>query len=327
MKKISIILLAVLLLLMIGCTSPEQNEISVEEPLTIEVAGLKGPTSMGMVKLFDEYTVPYENVQFNYSVESAPDLLIGKLVQGELDIAAVPTNLANIIHVKTEGKYQLSSINTLNVLYVVTNGVEVNSLKDLEGKTVHMSGKGATPDFVTRYLLEKNGLTPDEDVTLDFSLDHSSLAQAIVAGDVEVAILPEPFVTITKAQQPEMKVAVDLQEEWEQVEDSLLAFGGLIIKKDLIENHPDVVNQFLAEYEKSVTWVNENPAEAGQLIEKHGIFDNATLAENAIPKANIVYMDAWEVKEEMNQYYEILYNFEPASIGGQLPDESLYYEK
>src|SRR6056297_631145 len=304
------------------------EEEIVEENIEVNVAGLNGPTSIGMIKLFEDYTNPNENVEISYTNASAPDQLVGKLIQGELDFAAVPTNLASVIYNKTEGAYQLTNVNTLNVIYILTNGVEVNSIKDLKGKTVHISGKGATPDYMMKYLLSENQLAIDEDVTLDFSLDHASLAQALSAGDVEIAVLPQPFVTTVQMNNPDVKVAVDLLDEWEAVAgDALFAMGGLVVRTAFAKEHPEIVEAFLGMYDESVDYVNKNPKAAAALVEKHGILPKAKIAELAIPLSNIVYMDAYEHKEAINEYYQILYDFNKASVGGQLPDDAFYYKK
>lgn len=343
MKKVLLFILSVLLVVSIaGCAKKQpKEEVEVKEKevvndeekteivdLDLNVAGLKGPTSMGMIKLFEDYTNPSEGLNINYTVESAPDLLVGKLIKGELDIATVPTNLASIIYNKTKGKYKLVNINTLNVMYIMTDGAEINSIKDLKDETLYISGKGATPDFVTRYLIEKNGLIIGEDINVDFSLDHSSLAQAINSGEVKFGVLPQPFVTTLMMKNSDVKIGVDLQKEWEAVEDdSLLALGGLLVKTELIENHPEIVNNFLDEYKKSVEYVNSNPKGASILIEKFGILPKAKMAEMAIPKCNIVYKDAKDIQNELNEYYKILFDFNPKSVGGKLPDDEFYYKK
>jgi NitT/TauT family transport system substrate-binding protein len=307
-------------------TAPEEE--TIEEKINVSVAGLNGPTSIGMIKLFEDYTNPTKNIEINYTNASAPDQLVGKLIQGELDFAAVPTNLASIIYNKTDGAYQLTNVNTLNVIYILTNGVEINSIKDLEGKTVHVSGKGATPDYMMKYLLAENGLVVDEDVVLDFSLDHASLAQALSAGDVEIAVLPQPFVTTVRMNNPDVDVAVDLLDEWEAVAgDALFAMGGLIVRTEFAKENPEIVEAFLGMYGESVAYVNKNPEAASVLVEKHGILPKAKIAELAIPLSNIVYMDAYENKEAINEYFQILYNFNKASIGGELPDDAFYYKK
>jgi len=306
----------------------ETEKAIVEEQIKVRVAGLNGPTSIGMIKLFEDYTNPKKNVEITYTNASAPDQLVGKLIQGELDFAAVPTNLAAIIYNKTDGAYQLTNVNTLNVIYILTNGVEIDSIKDLKGKTVHISGKGATPDYMMKYLLNANGLVVDEDVILDFSLDHASLAQALSAGDVEIAVLPQPFVTTVKMNNPDVNVAVDLLDEWEAVAgDALFAMGGLVVRTEFAKEHPEIVKAFLDMYDEGVAYVNKNPKAASLLVEKYGVLPKAKIAELAIPLSNIVYMDAYEYKDAINEYYQILFDFNKASIGGELPDDEFYYRK
>jgi len=328
MKKILLITLVVLLLLStLGCNNNSVNTV-IEEPLNLNVATLKGPTGIGMIQLIDSYTNPTDNLHFNYIIESSPDSLVAKLIKGELDIAAVPTNLASIIYNKTEGNYKLANINTLNVMYIVSKGAKIDSIKDLKGKTLYISGQGATPDYVTRYLLKENNLEIGKDIEVNYTLDHASLSQAILSGDVEIGVLPEPFVTTTMMKDPEVTISVDLLEEWEKIaDDTLLALGGIIIKTELIENHPEIVTNFLNEYKSSVNYVNNNIVESSKLVEKHKILPSAKLAELAIPKCNIVYMDASENKENLDKYYKILFDFNPKSIGGKLPDSNFYYQK
>jgi len=328
MKKILLLTLITLLLLStLGCNDNSVNT-TIEEPLNLKVATLKGPTGIGMIKLIDSYTNPIENLSFDYTIESSPDLLVAKLIKGELDIAAVPANLASIIYNKTDGKYKIANINTLNVMYIVSKGIKIDSIADLKGKTLYISGQGATPDYVTRYLLKENNLEIGKDIEVNYTLDHASLSQAILSGDVEIGVLPEPFVTTTMMKDPDITISVDLLTEWEKIEDdSVLALGALIIKSELINNHPEVVKNFLNEYKSSIEYVNTNIPEAAKLVEKHGILPKSKLAELAIPKCNIVYMDAFENQDRLNNYYKILFDFNPKSIGGKLPDSNFYYKK
>lgn len=327
MKKISIsIFLIIVLIFSVSCnkeTVDNQPKDEKEESRVLKVAGLKGPTSMGMIKLIDSYH-SNENTKFEYSILSSPKELIGKLINEELDFATVPTNMASIIYQKTNGKYKLANINTLNVLHMMSYD-QVNSLSDLNGKTIYVSGKGATPEYVTRYIIEKSGL----DIELNFKFDdHAALAKALIAGDVENAILPQPFVTTVTMKSEKVNRSFDLLNEWEKVEsDSMLALGGLLIKTELIEKDPKIVNQFLDEYKGSVEFVNQNSESTSKLIKKYEILPNEKIALKAIPNSNIVYKDISEVKEKLDKYYKILFDFNKKSIGGKLPDDNFYYLK
>jgi NitT/TauT family transport system substrate-binding protein len=344
MKRIISLLLLTLLIIgsMAGCTGnqetapevPMENEEAEgnqtpEEPVVtrnVMIAGLKGPTSMGMIKLFEEKALNSDAYAVEYMAESAPEALIGKIINGDVQIAAVPTNLASVLYNKTEGEVQFLALNTLGVIHIV-GSADIASLEDLRGQTLYVSGQGATPDYAINYLLEKAGLT--EDIAIEFFPDHASLAQAVIAGDAPAAVLPQPFVTQVVMKSENVSLLVDLNEAWGEATENAgdLAMGCLIVNKEFAENNRDFVAEFMTEYEKSVNWVNENPTEAGVLIESNGILPNAKLAETAISKCAIVFRPAQEAKDEIIAFLEILMNYNPSSVGGKLPNEDFFYSE
>ncbi len=305
-----------------GCTAKE-----VIEPVTLNVAALKGPTGMGMVKLMEGNEEKQGDIDYEFMVTGAPDELIGKVINGEVDIAALPTNMASVIYKKTNGQIQLAAVNTMGVLYILEKGNEIKSIADLKGKKIYSSGKGATPDYVLRYILKENGIDPEKDVEIDFTMQHADLATMVAAGDAEIALLPQPFVTTTVMKNKDVRIALDMTEEWNRVagDGSKLAMGCIVVQKEFAENNKEALNKFLQEYEASVEWVNANHAEAGVLVEKYGILPKAKLAEMAIPKSSIVFVDAEESKDMLNGFYKILFDFNPKSVGGELPGEEFYY--
>ena len=310
-------------------TESSQDEEEPEKPVEsvdVTIAGLKGPTSIGMIRLIDEKALNNESYNVEYLIEGAPNNLVGKIINGEIDIAAVPTNLASILYNKSKGEVKFLALNTLGVIYVVGTE-EVSSIEDLEGMEVSISGKGATPEFAFNYLLEQNSMT--DKTSTEYMLDHSSLAQQVIAEDTKIAVLPQPFVTQVMMNNPNVKILIDLNEEWEKATngESILAMGGLIVNSEFAENNPEFIKDFLEEYEGSVNWVNNNHEEAGKLVEKNGVLPNAKLAEKAIPNCSIVYQDAEEAKDKVNGFLEILHGSNPASIGGSMPDENFYYKK
>ena len=299
-----------------------------DKPEKIRVAALNGPTGMGMVKMMED-AQEGEDSNYEFSTYGAPDELLGKVINGEVDIAALPTNMASVIYNKTDGQIKLAAINTLGVLYVLEDGNEINSIEDLKGKKINVSGKGATPDFILQYLLKEHGLDPEKDVELDFSMQHADLAAAVAAGDAKIALLPQPHVTSALMKNENIRIALDITQEWEKVvgETNPLPMGCIVVQKEFAEKYPAVLDDFMNQYEDSVKWVNENHGEAGQLIEKHGILPNAKLAEKAIPKCNIVFLAGEEAKSPMNEFLKILLELNPASVGGELPGEDFYYIK
>lgn len=338
MKKF-LILLLLFTLIISGCAqtaeepvdnTPSDDTEAVEEtiiePTAVSVAGLKGPTSMGMIQLIDQSLPKLDQYTVEYTSYGAPDELVGKIINGEVQIAAVPTNLASVLYNKTEGKVQLLAVNTLGVIHIVGSS-PLESMEDLKGETLYLSGKGATPDYAVNYMLEALGLS--EEVAVEFYPDHASLAQAVIAKDVAYAVLPQPFVTQVTMQSEDVSLLIDLNEVWDVASNSQseLAMGCLVVNTEFAATNPDFIDSFLSDYEASVDYVNENPADAGILIEKNGILPSAVLAEKAIPNCAIVYETPVEAQNEINNFLEILFSYNPSSIGGKLPDDAFYYGK
>jgi NitT/TauT family transport system substrate-binding protein len=299
----------------------EQNE-----PINVTIAGLKGPTSIGMIKLIDEKALNSDKYNVDYVAESAPDSLTGKIISGEIQISSLPINLASILYNKTGGAVQIMALNTIGNLYVVGTD-EITSIKDLEGKTLGMSAKGSTPDFIMNYLLKQNEL--GDKVELDYALDHATLAQTVIAEDTKVALLPEPFATQVKMNNTNVKVLIDLNKEWEDATngESEVYTGCIIVNKEFAENNKEFVTEFLKQYEASVNWVIDNPADASVLVEKNEIMPSAALVEKAIPYCGITYKFAKDQQENINSFYKILFDSNPDSVGGTLPDDNFYYSE
>ena len=294
---------------------------------TVTIAGIAGPTSIGMIQMIDGQKLNYDNYTTEYEIAQAPDMLVGKIINGEIQIAALPTNMAAILFNRTEGKIQFLAQNTLGVLYVVgPEASGVKSLSGLEGKRVVMSGSGSLPEYAMNYLINENKLT--DRVKLEFSPDHPSAAQLLLAGDADAAVLPQPFVTQVLSKNDKMEILLDITKEWDKVsKDSVLSMGCLVVNREFAEKNPNYIKEFLRLYEESVDFVNANPKEAAVMVENAGIIASAAIVERAIPYCNIIFSGAWEAKDKINGFLAVLYGFDPASIGGALPDDSFYYKE
>lgn len=341
MKKISFLLVIVLVfgLLLSGCSNepaktpvpdetveegPPAEEPEAVDPVSVTIAGLKGPTSIGMIKMIDEKALQSDKYKVEYIQEAAPDSLTGKIISGDIQISSVPINLASVLYNKTQGKVQLAAVNTIGNLFIV--GVEdINSIPQLEGKILGMSAKGSTPDFAMNYILKQANL--EGKTELNYMLDHASLAQSVIAEDSEVALLPQPFVTQTTMKNPNVNILIDLNEAWNDAADgkSELYTGCIVINKEFAKNNPDFVSEFLAEYENSVNWVLENQKDASALVAKHEIMPDAALVEKALPYCGITFKKAMDAKEGLNDFYQILFDSNPASVGGSMPDDEFYF--
>jgi NitT/TauT family transport system substrate-binding protein len=338
MKKYKLLtILLVLIILLSGCSNNLSSEdssledeniekVETEDAIDVTIAGLKGPTSIGMIKLIDEKALNNNQYNVNYVAESAPDSLTGKIINGEIQISSLPINLASIIFNKTEGEVQLLGLNTIGNLYIIGTE-ELNSIEDLKGKTIGMSAKGSTPDYAINHILKQNNL--GNEVDLDYVTDHATLAQSVIAEDTKIALLPEPFVTQVIMKNKNAKILLDLDDVWNTSTKgkSELITGCIIANKKFAENNREFIDAFMKQYEESVKWVNQNPSDASILVEKNEIMPNANLVEKAIPNSGITFKYAIDAKEIIQNFYQILFDSNPTSIGGSLPNEDFYYSK
>lgn len=320
-------------------TQPETEEPVQEAPATLRVGALKGPTAMGLVELMkasdlvsagEDVPQAYDNLPdavdtYTFTLAAAATELAPQLVKGDLDIACVPANLAATLYQQTEGEVVTLGINTLGVLYIVENGNAVQSLADLEGKTMVASGKDSTPEYALRYLLEENGVDPDTGVVIDWKNEHSECVSALASGAATIALLPQPFVTVAESKMPELRTALDLTEQWDALDNgSALITGVVVARRDVVEAHPQAVERFLEQYAASVDWVNANTADAAALIGEYGIVD-AAVAEKALPACNIVCITGSEMKEKLSGYLQVLCDASADSVGGAMPGDDFYY--
>jgi NitT/TauT family transport system substrate-binding protein len=296
------------------------------EKIDINVGALKGPTSMGMIKVMEDAANKETANNYNFTIAGAADELSTGLAKGEIDIAAVPCNLASVLYNNTKGKIKLAGINTLGVLYIVETGNHINQVKDLKGKTIYSTGKGTTPQYTLNYLLTANGIDPEKDVNIEYKSEPAEVAALLSESEDAIAMLPQPYVTTVMMNNDKVRIALDVTKEWEAVstDGSSVVTGVVVVRSEFLEKNKEAVDAFLKEYRSSTEFVNENAEEASLLIEKYGIF-KAAVAEKAIPYSNITFLQGKEMKEKVSGYLTALYNQNPKSVGGALPAEDFYY--
>ncbi|HHY52760.1 MAG TPA: ABC transporter substrate-binding protein [Clostridiales bacterium] len=316
-------------------TSPaESQELPNElppDPLPLSkpaarVAALKGPTGMGLAELMDKNEKAAALCDYTFTLESAPDVIQGPLINGDLDIAILPTNLAAVLYHKTEGAIQLMAVSGMRVLYVMAApGVEINSFADLKGKKLFTAGQGSTQEYVLDYLLRQNGLDPATDLTVEYKAEQAEAMAQLLAGNCDAALLPQPFVTNATVKNPEIKKALDVTAEWEKATDeSQLPMSCVVVRKEFAQQNPESVANFLEEYDESTKWVSANAEEAAALIGKYDIVPEE-VAKLAIPDSAIQCQTGSEAEEAVNAYLKVLFEQNPKSVGGALPDEGFFY--
>ena len=309
--------------------APAETTETAAESAGIRIAGLKGPTTMGLVNLIAQAEAGQTAQDYAFTMYGAADELVPLLVKGELDAAAIPANLAATLYQKTGGALEVACINTLGVLYVVELGNNIQSVEDLKGATIVTTGKGTTPEYVLRYVLSQNGIDPDKDVTIEYLSEATEVAARLTTPTTDsstiVAMLPQPFVTSVVAQsEGGVRVALDMNEEWQKVAGSRLVTGVTVVRKEFAEANPDVMAQLMTDYAASVESVTTDLSGTAALCEQYGVVAKAALAEKALPSCNIVFETGDEMKTDLTAYLQVLYDADPASVGGALPGEDFY---
>jgi NitT/TauT family transport system substrate-binding protein len=308
-------------------TTQEANTDTEGDSYTLKVGSLKGPTSMGLVELMDKAEKGNAKGSYEFSMVTAPDELIGKMANKELDAALVPANMASIIYNKTKHGVSVIDINTLGVLYAVSADDSIKTTKDLKGKTIYLPGKGATPDYALQHLLKANGLTTD-DVTLEYKSEPTEVAAILKEKPEAVGLLPQPFVTVAMAQNDSLKMVLDLTKEWDAVageNGGSLVTGVTICRTDLLNDHKAAIDTFMEEHKESADYANVSVRETAKLVVAAGIIAKAPIAEKALPYCSISYIDGNDMKTMLSGYLTTLNEMEPSTIGGTLPEDDFYY--
>ena len=318
--------------------TPVEEETPADTGVTMRVAAMTGPTGMGLVKLMDRFGV-VETMQseplvqeksanggsYNFLLAGTADEISPLLMKGDLDAACVPANLASVLYNKSEGEIIVLGINTLGVIYVVDKGDSIQTLEDLKGKTVVSAGKGSVPEYGFRYVLAQNGIDPDKDLTIEWKSEQAECVAALASGAAEIAVMPQPYVTVAQGKVEGLRVALSLTEEWEKLDNgSAMLTGVVVARKSFVEENPAAIEAFLKDYAESVEWVNGNHAEAAQSIGNYGIVA-AAVAEKALPYCNIVCITGNEMKDMLMGYLAALAEQAPQAVGGALPGEDFCY--
>ena len=346
MKKLTALLLSLMLVLILAACggsgaassapvssgAPDtsaQDELPEETPfegMEINVAVLTGPTGIGAVGLMSDNDAGTTANHYNFTAAGTNnDAIVAGLSSGEFDIACIATNLAATLYNKTNGGVQICALNTYGVLYVLENGNSVSSVADLAGRTIYATGQGANPEYVLNYILTQNGLTPGEDVTIEW-MDSESLVTKMATGEVDLCMLPVPAVTSVMMQNADVRTALNLTQEWDNVaEEGALTMGCVVVRTEFAQEHPEAVAAFLEEYTTSIEHVLSNHQYAAKLCEEYGIVAKAAVAAKAIPDCNLCCVTGEQVRSTIEPYYSVLFEANPASIGGAMPGDDFYF--
>ena len=307
-------------------TQVDDSQSEEAEPTNIRVAAIRGPTALGLLKLMDSQERGYAFNNYHFEILGSPDEVPPLLVRGDVDVAAVPGNLAAVLYNRMEGELQALAVVTLGVLHIADTTGEIHSVADLAGRTIYLHGQGATPEFALNYVLTQNGLIPGEDVFLEFRAEHAEIAALLETGQAEVALLPEPFASTVLARIDGLQLVLDLTEEWDRVQpDYGLIMSVVIARREFLENNPEAVAIFMEEYSESIDFMTTHISDGAQLAVDFGLIPNVDIAESALPRTHIVFITGEEMRQNLIGFYNVLYDAAPESIGGELPGESFFF--
>lgn len=323
MKKILSLLLALAMLFSLTACGGQSKEETAE----LNVYVLSGPTGVGAMNLWAKSDAGETANTYHFTMPAANDEVVAAIAKGEADIAAVATNMAATLYNKTEGGVTVLAVNTLGVLSLLTSGEEITTVADLKGKTIYAPGQGANPEYILRYVLEKNGLDPDTDVAIRFVGEGGELVGVWQSEPDAVIMAPQPAATTILMKHEGSRKVMDMTEEWNKVSggESTLMMGCVIVRNAFLAEHKGAVDTFLREYAASVEAAQNDVSATAMLCEQYGLIPEAALAEKAIPQCGLTYVTGSEMKTQLGGYLQVMFDANPKSVGGALPAENFYY--
>ena len=298
----------------------------------VSIAVLRGPTAIGIVQFMDRANNgKITSNDYSFDIAGSIDEIIPGIIRGTLDIAAAPANLSSVLYNNTQGAVQVLAIHTLGMIYIVEAGDTIASMEDLRGKTIFASGKGAPQEFALNYILGSNGIDPERDLNIEWKSEHTEVVTSLLTGTNSIALLPQPFVATAQMSDENIRIALDLNEEWDKIQEtscapSALIMGVMIARADFVRQNPEVISDFLDHYAVSVEFVNNNINEAAALVGQYGIFPEA-VAQRAIPYCSITFIEGQEMREKLSGYLSVLFGQTPQSVGGALPSDEFYFSR
>jgi len=342
MKKIFLLLLPLCLLCLAACGVRDQapaerqtpeaeenagGETPAAEDITVQVMTLKGPSGIGMAAMIEQ--AAQGDARWEFTLAGSPDEVVAGFTGGDIMIAALPTNLASKLYAKTNGDIVMLAITNYGNLYLLQNGNSgqaVASLEDLRGQTLYATGQGSNPQYIVEYLLREAGLDIGRDVQVEYKSEHAELAALLASGEVELAVLPEPFVTTAMQKNGAIVQRLDLNELWsEATGGGQLTMTCVAARRDFVEQHPQFVADFLAELEQSIAFARDEVSAAAQLCETYEIIASAAVAEQAIPRCSLAFIQGADMQPALLDYFQMLFEADPSSLGGALPGDDFYY--
>ncbi|MCL2200090.1 MAG: PhnD/SsuA/transferrin family substrate-binding protein [Defluviitaleaceae bacterium] len=305
--------------------TPEPVEEEPELPRTqINIAVGEGSGGMAFAGLmYDNYRGLTQN-DYNFQVTSGQVIQAG-LLSGELDMGAMAINIAATMYNATGGEIRVLTLNAHAANFILDRSQGIQSIEDLRGRTIHSGGQGSTQEFAFAHILRLNGMDINTDVEMVWGSNHNHVANLLLAEQVDLVLLPQPFVTSVMQEDPSIYIVLDLTEEWENVMDGApMPSSSTVVRTEFLEENREAVEIFLLEQAAGVDFVVNNHARAAELMEKFGI-TQASIAIDSLPNQRLSAMNGLELRAAATDFLMVMYDANPDSVGGSIPDDDFWF--
>lgn len=301
--------------------APKLERLALQGPLGITI-------SAPIYNILEQKGLDAYAEEVVYTPWKSPDELRARISSGQADISAVPTYVGSNLYNRG---VDVKLLNTLvwGILYIVGPEDETAGWESLRGQTVHVPLKGDMPDLVFRYLLSKNQIDPEKDIKIEYVSGTQELVGLMAAGKAKYAVIPEHLATMAVQKVEGTAKIMSLQEEWAKAtgKPARIPQAGILVSGELVKNQPELVESLQKQFQESVSYLNEQPGEAAEMIAKYQEGLTPAFIESLIPSLNLEFVSAKDAKEELEFFFTELSSLSPDIIGGKLPDDAFYYDK
>jgi len=317
---------AVLIVLLAGSGSLVASGHGEEPEPTrhdVAVAALQGPTGVGVAPYLSDSVTVTDNATISFEIVSNPSVMVGRLASGEADIGMLPSNVAAQLFNRGV-PIRIGAVTLWGVLYVVGTDQSIQEWEDLRGRSVQSIARGATPDILLRHLLAENGVNPESDLTLDYRFAPAELAQLVAGGEVDLAVLPEPFVTQVLRRRDDLSIVLDFQDGWSELYEDQYPQTVVVVRDDAWQESQAAMEDALSLIESGWDTVTQNPQAAGEMVSESPLSLPGPVVAAALPRFNARYVSARDAQSALERYFQVLHDFEPRTVGGEVPGAAFY---
>lgn len=305
MKKLKYLLLS-LLFAVTSCSQPEDN-------YKLSIASPSGAPGIAIAEISYNY---YDDYTFyaNQDVQ----LLQTSFLNAYTDIIIAPINLGITMYNKT-GSYLLAGVVTWGNLYFASR-MENFTIEDMNGKDVIFFGNGTINQYVVESVLNYKNVKPKN---IKYVGDTSTTRDQLINGENTIVLVAEPALSVAKSKVSNI-TSISVQDLYAEMTNSgSYPQAGCFVRKQTIEEHKTVVDNFIVKIEESCKKTQTNTEEIAGYAEHLKLGGTKQALVTAIPNSNINFVKAIDCQTQIETLFGNALNY----CGGKLPDASFYYQK